>query len=197
MYRNVALNAYGEMVSTEWVIQERMHFATMFGSKYDRSKKLSVLVRLPRRHRPMYSVCVPGFGHLFRPKWCHTSQYAEFILCEYNKGRGCDDTPSESLWLTSKARPLTRHVDVGARLPHVFLYQGILIRRFGDDVSATAWDKWYKARRKVKLSYKRPHRESALSSYRSFRSNEMLDKEMDDRVYELVLSLTGQGDDPE
>ncbi len=119
---------------------------------------------------------------------CRTQGYAAYLSAGLDEGLYKEDLKTESQWLVASGRKLTRYPSRYVGGPTSFVCAGLCVKSFLDPSAADGWHQWYENRRHVMGLDVRG--ESDDAQYLKLRSQETLDKPMEERVYELVKRLT-------
>lgn len=99
-----------------------------------------------------------------------------------------EDTETERQWHQNEAHTLIRCYGELGSSTIFFSKQGLRLRTFSDPSEADGFEEWYRRRRHVLI--REASNDGPYAEYLRVRSQETLDKGMEDRVYELVRRLT-------
>jgi hypothetical protein len=182
----------GEFLLREWNLRRALRPMRSYKPYYDNELGKRCLPHGKTRSTVVYIVTRPGDREFF----CRDRAYASHLLSRLSSGFRPEDTMNERKWLLSEGRAVLRRIMPGSPTPHVMITASdVVLARFVNEIEASAWLTWYKARRNA-LSTRAPVKSSGYR-YLAYTSTEKLDKTMDDRVYELLRCLTGTDTDEE
>jgi len=117
---------------------------------------------------------------------CRKKTYANYVVRTLNKGR---NPVSEAKFCEARLYDVRRLYNPESET-YLFYHRDTLIRVFRNCIEADAYLLWHADRRALRH---RPERE--VDAYQVFRKAEKLDKPMVDRVYEILSTLKGEGND--
>ena len=138
-----------------------------------------------------YIVAMPGEFEVV----CRTKGYAKYLADLLDAGLAREHIINEVKWLKTSGHSISRYRGPALGDPVFFISCGLVVKRFSDPSEADGWAEWYE-RRRVALGLKREPA-NPYESYMVFRSQETLDKPLQDRVYDLVRRLTTEHMEPE
>jgi len=138
-----------------------------------------VLVRTEEREVSCY--CVRAHGGP-RAYYARSAVYARYLRRRLNQGR----VPlSEARFYHAKAYKQKRYSSPCGEVWY-FYHNDVLVRRFENVIEADAYELWLADTRAL-----RSPAPSADAEYLAWRAREVLDKNRDDRVYEILSILKG------